>query len=44
MKLIRMLQEILGDPMTAESDLGQYSFEQLQSITAELRGRILRRS
>jgi flagellar biosynthesis/type III secretory pathway protein FliH len=43
-KLIRTLQEILGEPVSAESDLANHELEQLQSIAAELRDRILRRS
>jgi predicted transposase/invertase (TIGR01784 family) len=43
-KLIRTLQEILGEPMSAESDLANRELEQLKAIAAELRERILRRS
>lgn len=43
-KLIRTLQEILGEPVSAESDLANHNLEQLQSIAAELRNRILRRT
>ena len=43
-KLIRTLQEILGEPVSAESDLANHELKQLQSIAAGLRDRILRRS
>jgi flagellar biosynthesis/type III secretory pathway protein FliH len=43
-KLIRTLQEILGEPMSAESDLANQGLEQLQAIAAELRERVLGRS
>ena len=43
-KLIRTLQEILGEPISTESDLAKHELEQLQSIAAVLRDRILRRS
>ncbi len=43
-KLIRTLQEILGEPVSAESDFANHELAQLQSIAAELRDRILRRS
>ena len=43
-KLIRTLQEILGEPVMAQSDLARHNLEQLQSIAEELRSRILGRS
>jgi flagellar biosynthesis/type III secretory pathway protein FliH len=43
-KLIRTLQEILGEPVSAESDFANHELERLQSIAAGLRDRILRRS
>ena len=43
-KLIRTLQEILGEPVTNESDLMSHSLEKLQAISADLRNRLLRRS
>lgn len=43
-KLIRTLQEILREPVTAQSELSHHSLEQLQLIAEELRNRILGRS
>ncbi|HBJ34672.1 MAG TPA: hypothetical protein DDZ51_07900, partial [Planctomycetaceae bacterium] len=43
-KLIRMLQEILGEPVSDENELRIHSLEQLHSLTADLRNRVLRRS
>ena len=43
-KLIQALQEILGLPVTDASHLQTYAFEQLQSMTTELRNHIQRRT
>jgi len=43
-KLIRTLQEILGEPVSDETELEIYKIEQLQSLAADLRNRVLRRS
>jgi hypothetical protein len=39
-KLIRTLQEILGEPIIEESSLQGQSLERLQSITVQLRNKI----
>ncbi len=43
-KLIRTLQEIVGDPIVDESELKTRSLEQLRLLAADLRNRVLRRS
>ncbi len=43
-KLIRTLQDILGIPLSEESDLQSQSLEQLQKKTADLRSQLRNRS
>lgn len=43
-KLIRTLQELLGVPMSDETDLQSQSLEQLQKLAADLRSQLRNRS
>jgi predicted transposase/invertase (TIGR01784 family) len=43
-KLIKTLQEILGEPMSEESELRARTLDQLQALAADLRNRVLRRT